>query len=90
MFLFTFIGIQKRILQIFITNINENSQTNYYKKQSKLFFNSMTNIKHFDPSLLSIDQIPFKGIDFFTYNIKYITNFDSENSPYLIFNDIDA
>ena len=50
----------------------------------------MTNIKNFDPSLLSIDQIPFKGIDFFAYNIEYIKNFDSANSLYLIFNNVDA
>ena len=54
------------------------------------FFNSMTNIKNFDPSLLSIDQIPFKDIYFFTYNIKYIKKFDSANSLYLIFNNVDA
>ena len=41
-------------------------------------------------SLLSIVQILFKGIDFFTYNIKYIKNFDSVNSLYLIFNNVDA
>ena len=28
-----------------ITNINENSQTNQYKKPSTLFFNDMTNIE---------------------------------------------
>ena len=50
----------------------------------------MTNIKNFDPRLLSIDQIPFKGIYFFTYNIKYIKNFDSVNSLHLIFNNVDA
>ena len=44
-------------------------QTNIKNNQNS-FFNGMTNIKNFDPSLLSIDQIPFKGIDFFfTYNI---------------------
>ena len=40
--------------------------------------------------MLSIDQIPFKGINFFTYNIKYIKNFDSANSLYLIFDNVDA
>ena len=43
-------------------------QTNI-KNSQNYFCSSMTNIKNFDPSLLSIDQIPFKGIDFFTYNI---------------------
>ena len=64
-------------------------QTNI-KNSQNYFFNSMTNIKHFDPRLLSRDQIPFKGIDFFTYNIKYIKNFDSTNSLYLIFNNVEA
>ena len=64
-------------------------QTNI-KNSQNYFFNSMTNIKNFDPSLLSIDQIPFKGIDIFTYNIKYIKNFDCANSLYLIFNNVDA
>ena len=49
----------------------------------------MTNTKNFDPSLLSIDQIPFKNIDLFTYSIKYIKSFDSANSPYLFFNNVD-
>ena len=45
------------------------------KNSQNYFFNSMTNIKNFDPNLSSIDQIPFKGIDFFAYNIKYIKKF---------------
>ena len=57
-------------------------QTNI-KNSQNYFFNSMNNIKKFDPSLLSIDQIPFKGIEFFTYNTKYIKNIDSANSLYL-------
>ena len=64
-------------------------QTNI-KNSQNYFFNSMTNNKNFDPSLLSTDQIPSKGIDFFTYNIKYIKNFDGANSLYLIFNSVDA
>ena len=64
------------------------------RRSQNYYFNSMTNIKNFDPSLVSIDQIPFKGIDFFTYNIyqdmPYIENFDSANSLYLIFNNVDA
>ena len=30
------------------------------KNRQNYFFNSMTNIKNFDPSLLSIDQVLFK------------------------------
>ena len=60
------------------------------KNSQNYFFNSMNNIKNFDSSLLGIDQIPFKGIDFFVYNIKYIKSFDSANFLYLIFNNLDA
>ena len=59
------------------------------KNSQNYFFNSMTNMTSMT-SLLSIVQTPFKGIDFFTYNIKYIKNFDSVNSLYLIFNNVDA
>ena len=52
----------------------------------------MTNIKHFDPSLLSINQISLKSTDDVIYGIKYITmtSFDSGNSLYLVFNNVDA
>ena len=43
-----------------VKHINENSETSQYKKPSKLFFNSMINIKNFDQNLLNIDQISFK------------------------------
>ena len=61
------------------------------------FFNDMTNIKNFDPSLLSIDKISFKITDDVVYDIEYITmksldneNIDSANSFYLIFNNVDG
>ena len=48
-------------------------------------------------NLLSIDKISFKSIDAVTYHIKYITmksldhiNIDSENSLYLVFNNVDG
>ena len=57
----------------------------------------MINIKNFDTSLLNIGKILFKSIDAFIYNIKCITmksldhaNIDSENSLYLIFNNVDG
>ena len=57
----------------------------------------MTNTKNFDPSLLGIDKISFKGTDDVIYDIKYITmeildneNIDSANSLYLIFNNVDG
>ena len=55
------------------------------------FFNSMTNIKNFDPNLLSIDQVSFeKNIDCIICEIEYFKNFDSANCLYLIFNNVDV
>ena len=55
------------------------------------------NIKNFDPILLNIEKISLKGIDAVIYNIECITvksinhvNIDSENPPYLIFNNVDG
>ena len=51
----------------------------------------MTNIKNFDPNLLCIDQVSFeKNTDCAIYEIEYFKNFDSANSLYLIFNNVDA
>ena len=51
----------------------------------------MTNIKNFDSSLLSIDQVLFKkDTDSVIYETEYFKNFDSANSLYLIFNTVDA
>ena len=60
------------------------------KNGQNYFFNSMTNIKSFDPSLLSIDQISFERTDFVIYHIEYFKNLDSSNSLYLVFNNVDA
>ena len=47
----------------------------------------MTNIKHFDASFLSINQIPIKSTDDVIYDIEYTTmkGLDSANSLYLVF-----
>ena len=50
----------------------------------------MTNIKNFDPNLLSIDQISFKSTDCVIYEIEYFKNLNSKNSPHLVFNNVDA
>ena len=51
----------------------------------------MTIIKNVDPNLLSINKISFeKNIDCVIYEIEYFQNLDSENSLYLIFNNVDA
>ena len=38
------------------------------------FFNCMTTIKNFDPSLLSIDKTSFESTDSVIYDIKYFKN----------------
>ena len=38
------------------------------KNHQNYFFNSMTNIKNFDPNVLSIDQISFKSTDCVIYD----------------------
>ena len=60
------------------------------KNRQNYFFNTMINIKNFDPNLLSIDQVSFKGADCVIYGIEYFKNFDNENSLYLVFNNVDA
>ena len=56
------------------------------------FLNSMINIKHFDPNLLSVDQISFKKTDFAIYHIECITmeSLGGENFLYLVFDNVDA
>ena len=54
-------------------------QVNIENRQN-YFFNSMTNIKNFDPNLLSIDQISIKSTDSVIYDIEYIKDLDSANS----------
>ena len=53
------------------------------------FFNDMTNINDFDPSLLNIDEVLFKSSKFIMYDIKYIKNLNSLYSLYLVFNNLD-
>ena len=62
------------------------------KSRQRYFFNSMTNIKNFDPSLLSIDKTSFKSADADIYDIEYIPmkSLDSANSLHLIFNNVDG
>ena len=60
------------------------------KNHQNYFFNSMINIKSFDPNLLSIDQISFKSTDFVIYDNAYIKSLDSVNYFYLIFNNVDG
>ena len=54
------------------------------------FFNDMTNINDFDPSLLNIDEISFKSDELIMYDIEYIKNLNSLNTLYHVFNNLDA
>ena len=49
----------------------------------------MANIKNFNPSLLSIDQVSFKGADCVIYDIEYFKIFDNKNYLYPVSNDVD-
>ena len=48
----------------------------------------MTNIKNFDPNLLSIGQISLKAL--LMLFMTYLTNLNSKNSLYLVFNNVNA
>ena len=60
------------------------------KNRQNYFLISITNIKNFDPNLLSIDQISFKSTDCVIYDIEYFKNLNCKNSPDLVFNNVDA
>ena len=64
-------------------------QTNIGNRQGYLF-NDMTNINDFDPSLLNIDEVLFESNELIMHNIKYIKNFKSLNSLYLVFDNLYA
>ena len=55
------------------------------------FFNSIINIKNFDPNLLSINQISFKkSIDCVIYDTEYFKILNSKSSLYFVFDNVDA
>ena len=58
------------------------------KNCSNYFFNSMTNIKNLDTSLLGINQMTFTSTDSVVYDTLFIYVY--VNSLYLVFNDVDA
>ena len=58
--------------------------------RSGCFFNDMTNILDFDPSLLNIYKVSFRGDELIIYDIKYIKNLNRLNTPYLVFNNLDG
>ena len=66
-----------------IRQINIENRQNY-------FFNDMTNINDFDPSLLNIDEVIFESNKLIMYDIKYIKNLNSLGSLYLVFNNLNA
>ena len=65
-----------------IRQINIENRQNY-------FFNDMTNINDFDPSLLNIGKVLFKSNELVMYDIKYIKNLNSLKTLYLVFNNLD-
>ena len=64
------------------------------KNGQHYLFNTMTNIRNFDPSSLSIEALKstFKSTDFVIYHIEYITmkSLDNKTSLHLILNIVDA
>ena len=64
-------------------------QTNIKNRQN-YFFNSMTNIKNFDSSLLIIDQVSYENNGSVIYEIKYFKNLNSSNPLYFVSNNLDA
>ena len=64
-------------------------QINIENRQA-YFFNEMTNINDFNPSLLNIDEVSFKSDELIMYDIKYIKNLNSLYSLYLVFNNLNA
>ena len=61
-----------------IRQINIENRPNY-------FFNDMTNINDFDPSLLNVNEVLFESNKLIMYDIKYIKNLNSSDSLYLVF-----
>ena len=59
-----------------VRQINIESRQNY-------FFNDMTNINDFGPSLLNIDEVLFESDKLIMYDIKYIKNLNPD-SLYLV------
>ena len=66
-----------------IRQINTENRHNY-------FFNDLTNINDFDPSLLNIDEVLLESNELSMYDIKYIKILNSLNSLYLVFDNLDA
>ena len=64
-------------------------QINFENRQN-YFFNDISNINDFDPSLLNIDEVLFESNELIMYDINYIKNLNSSDSLYLDFNNLDA
>ena len=57
---------------MFVLKLIQALKTSQYKKNCQnYFFNTMTNIKNFDPNLLSIDQISLKNTDCVIHDITF-------------------
>ena len=66
-----------------IRQINIENRQNY-------FFNDMTNVNDFNPSLLNIDEVLFESNNVIAYDIKFIKNLNGLNSLNLVFDNLDA
>ena len=66
-----------------IRQINIENRQNY-------FFNDMTNVNDFNPSLLNIDEVLFESNNVITYDIKFIKNLNGLNSLNLVYDNLDA
>ena len=64
-------------------------QINVENRQNS-FFNDITNINDFDPSLLNIDEVLLESNKLIMHDIKYIQNLNSLDSLYLGFDNLDA
>ena len=53
-------------------------------------FSDMTNINDFDPSLLNIDKVSFRGDKLIMYDVSYAKNLNRQSTLYLVFNNLDG
>ena len=60
------------------------------KNRPGFVFDSMTNIKRLDISLVSVNQISFINDDAANYEIEYYDNYVNTYPFYLVFNDVDV
>ena len=60
------------------------------KEKPGYFFYDMTNINDIDLNLSKIDKVSFLNDELIMYDVKYIKELNSLNTPFLVFNNLDA